>query len=789
MRLRTSIASLLVAAAVPSGCDSEPGPHTAPACAEGETQPCYSGPAGTAGIGICHAGARACLPDRTGFGAFCDGEVTPAAELCATAMDDDCDGAVNEGGEDCACAPGETRACYTGPADTLDVGACVAGTAVCNDEGLGFGPCEGETLPEAESCATQIDDDCSGAANEGCACEPGAESPCYSGPAGTAGVGSCKGGTATCLASGDAFGSCAGEVLPAALDDCATPVDENCDGVINELGSGCVCTPGAVEPCYGGPPGTEGTGICAAGTRTCLPSGLGFEPCAGETLPAPLDDCATPEDENCDGAINEAGSGCVCAPGTMEACYGGPPGTEGVGACMGGSATCLPSGDGFGPCIGEVTPVVEDCATLADEDCDGAVNQGCACPAEDPTSLVNENCANDYGETAWKVAVPNIGTKLAVDGTGGAVLLMRRLSAVAGYEPVNPISFPEILVARYDASGAFVWGREAFASQVPTASGEAYQLDAGDNGHVALSVPVNGGDWTAWGGSPIHTANNQASHVIYSVAPDGTLLYTVDPPKLFQFENANTHHGVACGTDGSVFYANGEYSNPHVIKYGPSGAVAWDHAFTGNPIGPRVVALPDGGVLFASADAAAVSDMGLGPLPATAPQSRDLLMGRFDAAGNVLWAVRPQAAFGVVSASVDGAVAGITTDLAFLRVSLVDGTILSSDAAPSGLTYTPMRTATVGASAAYVVFLNTPATDFGFGQQPPYNGMSGIFFTLREPGAMRWARAPGGITTFARIAGRAGGLLYTTIGASDQLDLDGAPEATPPSSFLVRMAY
>jgi hypothetical protein len=162
----------------------------------------------------------------------------------------------------------------------------------------------------------------------------------------------------------------------------------------------------------------------------------------------------------------------------------------------------------------------------------------------------------------------------------------------------------------------------------------------------------------------------------------------------------------------------------------------------------------------------------------------------FDAAGNVLWAVRPQAAFAVFSASVEGAVTGIATNLAFLRVSLVDGTVLSSDAAPSGLTYTPMRTATVGASAAYTVFLNTPATDCGFGLQPPYSGMSGTFFTLREPGAMRWARAPGGITTFARIAGRAGGSLYTTVGASNQLDLDGAPEAIPPSSFfLVRMAY
>jgi hypothetical protein len=53
---------------------------------------------------------------------------------------------------------------------------------------------------------------------------------CYSGPAGTAGVGACKQGTQTCIG---APGSCDGEVLPAAVENCFNDIDDDCDGVVN----------------------------------------------------------------------------------------------------------------------------------------------------------------------------------------------------------------------------------------------------------------------------------------------------------------------------------------------------------------------------------------------------------------------------------------------------------------------------------------------------------------------------------------------------------------------------
>ena len=73
-------------------------------CTTGARRSCYAGPAGTEAVGRCRAGARTChttgvWPDA------CVGGVLPTREVCANAVDDDCDGMTDEG-----CATGPTRA-------------------------------------------------------------------------------------------------------------------------------------------------------------------------------------------------------------------------------------------------------------------------------------------------------------------------------------------------------------------------------------------------------------------------------------------------------------------------------------------------------------------------------------------------------------------------------------------------------------------------------------------------------------------------------------------------------
>jgi len=102
-----------------------------------------------------------CNDDREGFGP-CLYEVTPSAETCDTAEDDDCDGETNEEGADCACKPGDTEGCYSGPTGTEDVGTCVAGTRTCETGGQ-WGACDEEVVPAADDCTNLLDEDCDGA--------------------------------------------------------------------------------------------------------------------------------------------------------------------------------------------------------------------------------------------------------------------------------------------------------------------------------------------------------------------------------------------------------------------------------------------------------------------------------------------------------------------------------------------------------------------------------------------------------------------------------------------------
>src|SRR5262245_12873843 len=62
--------------------------------------------------------------------------------------------------------------------------------------------------------------------------------------------------------------------------------------------------------------------------------------------------------------------GGACIPEATTSCYDGPPGTEGQGICKAGLRTCGANGT-YGPCIGQVMPKKENCATPQDEDCDG----------------------------------------------------------------------------------------------------------------------------------------------------------------------------------------------------------------------------------------------------------------------------------------------------------------------------------------------------------------------------------------------------------------------------------
>ena len=130
-------------------------------CSEpGERESFYSGPAGTEGVGICQAGVRECTEE--GSWTTERPEQTPKMQEMCNNTDDDCDGREDENLQ---------RECYSGPQGTAAVGICQKGTQRCLSGN--WRPCDGERTPaadEEQDCNDNLDGDCDGQTDEGCAC-------------------------------------------------------------------------------------------------------------------------------------------------------------------------------------------------------------------------------------------------------------------------------------------------------------------------------------------------------------------------------------------------------------------------------------------------------------------------------------------------------------------------------------------------------------------------------------------------------------------------------------------
>jgi hypothetical protein len=299
-------------------------PYAGCACTPGDTRSCYDGPAGTAGVGLCHNGMQSCAsgPNGPAWGP-CVGEAVPSPNNPCDGLDHLCNGMPFAG---CACTPGATTRCYDGPMGTVGVGVCTAGMQVCtvvNGQPT-LSPCSGEVTPSPDTC-DGVDRECNGMPLGGaCGCVLGTSRPCYDGPMGTAGVGACHGGMQQCVAGmggGSTWSACQGEV---------TPAPDNCDGVDRECNgmalAGCTCQVGTTRPCYDGPANTRGVGICHDGTQACVAGAAGGSmwgtSCDNEVTPAPAEICGNGLDDNCNGAVDEGCGPQVTCPADVTTLAG-----------------------------------------------------------------------------------------------------------------------------------------------------------------------------------------------------------------------------------------------------------------------------------------------------------------------------------------------------------------------------------------------------------------------------------------------------------------------------------
>jgi hypothetical protein len=318
-----------------------------------------------------------------------------------------------------------------------------------------------------------------------------------------------------------------------------------------------------------------------------------------------------------------------CAPGCVEPCYSGPQGTDGVGVCAPGSKTCLDDGT-WSACDGDVLPSPDNCATSADEDCDGAA----------PSCTAATLWARTFGDASAQEAM-----SVAIDASGNVLVTGTVAGAVDfGGGALPPGGASDAFVLKLDPAGNHLWSRRFGLSG--TATGVSIAVDAANDVIVAGDfdgeIDLGAGPATAtYSDVFLLKLDQDGNHLWSKTFGDPDFGYEDNVSEVVFDPSGNV---LLLGTfDGYIDFGDGEIdpsADLVLVKLSSSGSHVYTRRFT--TYEPQLwqfhtLGTDAGGNVFLAGGLIGTADFGGGPLTVTFQGNSDVYAAKLDAGGNHVW--------------------------------------------------------------------------------------------------------------------------------------------------------
>ncbi len=271
--------------------------------------------------------------------------------------------------------------------------------------------------------------------------------------------------------------------------------------------------------------------------------------------------------------------GGACSP--ADTCYQGPAGTEGLGACKGGTWSCTVDG-GYGTCLSQVMPMVEDCTVTGDADCDGVDDDHCGVWAYGFVTDSSGSANQAYGMAVtpgshvlltggarghlYEMVVNDAGPLLSNGPDGVFTIALDPAQAPVAQRYGGTLSVG-MGAAVEDDGGALVTGALYNTSTMTVPPLPAMSDDAGTG--ADLFVTRLGPDGGAWQQLLASTQEVQGNAVAFGA---GTASYVGG-----SFTGQSTF-----GFDGGLDKADG--TSAVLLKLDATGGTAWQLAFGANAV-------------------------------------------------------------------------------------------------------------------------------------------------------------------------------------------------------------